>query len=196
MAALINISHLDFAYGDQLVLKHIDLPVEQGTTLGVIGPNGGGKTTLIRLMLGLLMPTRGSIEIDGMPPDAAVRRGDLVGYLPQNPKIPSNFPISVRQVARLGLAGQNLVLPRRMVRRYELAGDGAVQVASIDRAGPAARAGLEQGDIIVGFAGQPVAGFDDLHRLLTEEKLGGPVPVVVLRRGRRLTFDIRPDESS
>jgi len=97
--------------------------------------------------------------------------------------------------ARLGLAGQNIVLPRRMVRRYELARDAAVQVASIERGGPAARAGLEQGDIIVGFAGHPVAGFDDLHRLLTEERLGGRVPVTVLRRGQRLTLDIQPDES-
>jgi S1-C subfamily serine protease len=97
--------------------------------------------------------------------------------------------------ARLGLAGQNIVLPRRMVRHHGLERDGAVQAASIERGGPASRAGLEQGDIIVGFAGQPVAGFDDLHRLLTEEKLGGRVPVTVLRRGQRLTLDIQPDES-
>ena len=97
--------------------------------------------------------------------------------------------------ARLGLAGQNIVLPRRMVRHYGLERDGAVQAASIERGGPASRAGIEQGDIIVGFAGQPVAGFDDLHRLLTEEKLGGRVPVTVLRRGRRLSLDIQPDES-
>ena len=96
--------------------------------------------------------------------------------------------------ARLGLAGQNIVLPRRMVRHHELARDAAVQVASIERDGPAARAGLEQGDIIVEFAGQPVAGFDDLHRLLTEEKLGERVPVAVLRRGRRLILEIHPEE--
>ena len=52
-----------------------------------------------------------------------------------------------------------------------------MQVASIERGGPASRAGFEQGDIIVAFAGQPVAGFDDLHRLLTEEKLGERVAV-------------------
>jgi len=97
--------------------------------------------------------------------------------------------------ARLGVAGQNIVLPRRMVRRHELARDAAVQVASIERDGPAARAGLEQGDIIVEFAGQPVAGFDALHRLLTEEKLGASVPVTVVRRGRRLTLEIQPEES-
>ncbi len=97
--------------------------------------------------------------------------------------------------ARLGLAGQNIVLPRRMVRRHGLEREGALQATSIEHGGPASRAGLEQGDIIVGFAGQPVAGFDDLHRLLTEEKLGGNVPVTVLRRGQRLTLEINPEEA-
>jgi S1-C subfamily serine protease len=97
--------------------------------------------------------------------------------------------------ARLGIAGQNIVLPRRMVRHYNLERDGAVQAASIERGGPASRAGFEQGDIIVGFAGQPVAGFDDLHRLLTEEKLGESVPVRVLRRGQQLTLEIHPEEA-
>jgi S1-C subfamily serine protease len=97
--------------------------------------------------------------------------------------------------ARLGLAGQNIVLPRRMVRRYDLSHEGAVQVASIERNGPAGRAGIEQGDIIVGFDGHPVAGFDDLHRLLTEETLGGRVPLAVLRRGQRLEIHLSPEEA-
>jgi len=97
--------------------------------------------------------------------------------------------------ARLGIAGQNIVLPRRMVRHYGLEHEAAVQVASIERGGPASRAGLEQGDIIVAFAGRPVSGFDDLHRMLTEETLGERVAVDVLRRGRRLPLEIRPEES-
>jgi len=97
--------------------------------------------------------------------------------------------------ARLGIAGQNLVLPRRMVRHHGLERDGAVQAAFIERGGPAGRAGLEQGDIIIEFAGEPVAGFDDLHRLLTEEKLGARAPVTVLRRGRRITLEVEPEES-
>jgi zinc transport system ATP-binding protein len=109
---IIDISHLDFAYprASGLVLKQIDLRVEPGTTLGLIGPNGGGKTTLIRLLLGLLRPTRGSILIDGMTPTTAISRGDIVGYLPQNPRLPANFPLSVRQLACLGLAGKTGML--------------------------------------------------------------------------------------
>jgi len=98
--------------------------------------------------------------------------------------------------ARLGVAGQNIVLPRRMVRRHGLETGSAVQAAAVERGGPAARAGLEEGDIIVGFAGCPVAGFDDLHRLLTEERLGARVPVTVLRRGQRLELAIQPDENT
>src|SRR5262249_39794949 len=96
-----------FAYRDALVLKNITLRVEAGTTLGLIGPNGGGKTTLIRLLFGLIEPTNGSIRVDGVGSRDAVRPRDIVGYLPQNPILPdSRFPISARQVARIGLVGK------------------------------------------------------------------------------------------
>lgn len=97
--------------------------------------------------------------------------------------------------ARLGLAGQNVVLPRRLVRHHDLTRDEALQVMSVDREGPAGDAGIEPGDVIVAFAEHPVVGFDDLHRYLTEEKLGEMVPLTVLRRGRRLTLHVRPDEA-
>jgi zinc transport system ATP-binding protein len=110
MASLVEISDLDFCYGTQCVLRKISLVVERGTILGLIGPNGGGKTTLIRLLLGLLQPSGGSIKIAGLQPRQAIRRGDLIGYLPQNPQVPTQFPISVRQVVHLGLAGKTGML--------------------------------------------------------------------------------------
>ena len=124
---IVQISGLDFSYGPrpprdvngsgngsgpQYVLQGIDLSVARGSTLGLIGPNGGGKTTLIRLLLGLLQPTAGNILIDGLSPSRAVRRGDVIGYLPQNPAAPAQFPISVRQVVRLGLTGKTGVFHR------------------------------------------------------------------------------------
>jgi len=106
MPPAIEINQLDFTYASQPTLRQIDLTVERGTTLGLVGPNGGGKTTLIRLLLGLLRPGAGSIRIGGLPPPEAVRRGNIIGYLPQNPPAPGLFPLSVREVVRLGLAGK------------------------------------------------------------------------------------------
>src|SRR5437868_4336760 len=118
MEPLIDISHLDFAYGEQLALKQIDLRVAPRSTLGLIGPNGAGKSTLIKLLLGLLQATRGLITIDGLAPKDAIARGDIVGYLPQNPMLATNVPISVRQVVRLGLAGKTGMF--RSYRRDDL----------------------------------------------------------------------------
>ncbi|HEV8605042.1 MAG TPA: ATP-binding cassette domain-containing protein [Tepidisphaeraceae bacterium] len=110
MAAIVEIEHLDFAYGEQLVLKQITLPIEEGSTLGIIGPNGGGKSTLLKLLLNQHRPTRGVIQIAGLTPAQAVARGDVLGYLPQNHPVNESFPISVRQVARMGLAGKTGLL--------------------------------------------------------------------------------------
>ena len=110
VSALIDIRDLDFAYGREPALCGITLPVEAGTTLGLIGPNGGGKTTLVKLLLGLLRPQRGSIEIFGLPPRKAVARGDLIGYLPQKPKLAAKFPLDVRRLVTLGLAGKTGLL--------------------------------------------------------------------------------------
>ncbi len=118
VGTIIEIEHLDFAYGDQLVLKQITLPIDEGSTLGVIGPNGGGKSTLLKLLLNQHRPTRGTIRIAGLNPARAVARGDVLGYLPQNHPVNETFPISVRQVARLGLAGKTGML--RPYRKEDL----------------------------------------------------------------------------
>lgn len=117
----IEIEQLDFAYGGQPALENICLSVARGTTLGLIGPNGGGKTTLIRLLLGLLRPAKGTIQIGGLPPDQAVRRGDVIGYLPQNPQAPGTLPLTARQVVRLGLAGKTGLLRRHAPDDLEFA---------------------------------------------------------------------------
>lgn len=103
---MIDISGVDFAYRRQPVLQSIDLRIDPGSTVGVVGPNGGGKTTLIKLILGLLEPTRGMIRVDGLRPRDAVRRGDVIGYLPQQIPTPQRFPLNVRQLVTLGLAGK------------------------------------------------------------------------------------------
>ena len=93
----------------------------------------------------------------------------------------------------IGLAGQNVPLHRRVVRYHELTVETGVFVVSLEPDGPAARAGIRDGDLIVGFAGKPISGIDDLHRLLTEEQADVPAEVVVIRNQRQKeTLTVRP----
>jgi S1-C subfamily serine protease len=94
----------------------------------------------------------------------------------------------------LGFAGANVPLARRIVRHHDLPADRAVRVESLERGGPAARAGLETGDLIVAFDGKPVGGIDDLHRLLTADRIGRPATASVLRRARRLELAVTAAE--
>lgn len=100
-SALLSVENVDFAYSQRLVLKHIDLSLPAGRSVGLVGPNGGGKTTLIRLLVGLLRPTRGTITVSGMDVGAAARAGDVFGYLPQKCEVNAQMPLSCRQLLLL-----------------------------------------------------------------------------------------------
>ncbi len=95
----------------------------------------------------------------------------------------------------IGLGGQSVPLLRRVVRFYRLPAESGILVVSIEEKGPAQKAGLSEGDIIIAFNSQPVAGIDDLQRLLTEERVGVKTPVTVLRRAEKLNLTIIPEES-
>jgi S1-C subfamily serine protease len=95
----------------------------------------------------------------------------------------------------IGLGGQNVPLLRRVVRFYHLPVESGILVVSIEENSPAQRAGLSEGDIIVGFDGQPIAGIDDLHRLLTEERVGVKTILTILRHTEKLSLTIFPEES-
>jgi S1-C subfamily serine protease len=94
----------------------------------------------------------------------------------------------------LGLAGANLPLARRLARHFELDNARAVRVESLEKGGPASRAGVESGDLIVRFAEQPVNGIDDLHRLLTGERIGAESRLTVVRRAQKLELRVTPSE--
>ncbi len=94
----------------------------------------------------------------------------------------------------IGLGGQNIQLPRRVVRFHGLPLETGVMIEAIEPDSPAMRAGLRKGDIIVGFGGTPVPGIDELHRILTEEKVGVTYPMVALRGVEKLHLNIVPDE--
>jgi S1-C subfamily serine protease len=95
----------------------------------------------------------------------------------------------------IGLAGQTVPIPRAVARDNQLAVTSGVFVASIEPGSPAARGGLKDGDVVIAFAGTPVTGIDDLHRLLTEERIGESTAVSILRSARRRHITVVPDES-
>ncbi|HYE65940.1 MAG TPA: PDZ domain-containing protein, partial [Pyrinomonadaceae bacterium] len=86
-------------------------------------------------------------------------------------------------------------LPRRFVRYYNLPFESAVMVVSFEPDSPARRAGLQEGDLIIEFDRQTVAGIDDLHKLLTDERINRAVPVTVIRRTEMIRLSVVPQES-
>ena len=96
---IIETQSLCFSYNGHPVIQDVNLKIQTGDFMAMIGPNGGGKTTLLKLMLGLLKAESGSIRIFGKPPKEAVSR---IGYVPQNIHINQNFPISSSDVVLMG----------------------------------------------------------------------------------------------
>lgn len=99
---VIELSDINFSYNGEPILKGISFAIEKGEYAGVIGPNGGGKTTLLRIILGLLLPNTGSLKLFGND-IAAFRDWSKIGYLPQRAAhIDGRFPITTYEVVSQG----------------------------------------------------------------------------------------------
>ena len=98
-----------FSYGAAPVLDHVSLTVHEGDFLGIVGPNGGGKTTLLRLMLGLLKPSPGTVTLFGGQPE---RTRHLAGYVPQFSLTDHTFPVTVEDVVAMGTMNARSLFPR------------------------------------------------------------------------------------
>ncbi len=94
----------------------------------------------------------------------------------------------------IGVGGQNVPIQRRVVRYYDLGVESGVLVLHVEKGSPAEQGGLSKGDVVIGFDGAPVAGIDDLHRLLTADRLRKNATLDVLRGADRLTLPITPAE--
>ncbi|SFV69439.1 Zinc ABC transporter, ATP-binding protein ZnuC [hydrothermal vent metagenome] len=101
--SVVQIRDLTFAYEKEIVLEHINLDVEEKDFLAIIGPNGGGKSTLLKLILGVNKIQDGSIKVFGESPQKALSR---IGYVPQNTNINTDFPIKVIEVVLMGHVGE------------------------------------------------------------------------------------------
>jgi len=101
-----SVSDVCFSYGDAEVLHNVSFTIPRRAMVAVIGPNGGGKSTLLHLLLGALRPKYGTIEVLGLPPAAARRR---VGFVPQQIRFDPGFPISVIEAVMLGRAAAHFL---------------------------------------------------------------------------------------
>ena len=107
MTTLIKLENVSFSYGGATVLQDIDLSIEKGEFIGLVGPNAGGKSTLLKLILGLFKPSRGRVSLFEKSPTAGRTR---IGYCPQYTQFSRNYPITVEEVVLLGRLGKTRVL--------------------------------------------------------------------------------------
>ena len=144
------------------------------------GPLVSSKGEVIGVNTAVIMPAQGICFATSIDTAKVV-----VGQLLRHGRVRRGY---------IGVAGQNTPLPRRMVRHFDLPVESGVRVTSVEPGSPAQSAGLEDGDVIVAWDGKPVAGIDDLHRLLTEQYLGHSAELTLLRRTQKLVRPIKPVE--
>ncbi len=126
MSYAVEVSDLTFAYEREPILERINFRMETSDFMAIIGPNGGGKSTFLKLLVGLLSPKQGTIKIFGEPPQKI--RG-ILGYVPQNTHINIEFPIRVLDVVLMGyhegkrpLFGYNELEKKRATEALEKVG--------------------------------------------------------------------------
>lgn len=133
MNSMIHVENLSVRYGANLALSDVSLDIAQGEYLGIIGPNGGGKTTLLKAILGLVPISAGSVSVCGKP---AGKVGTLAGYVPQFSAMEKDFPVLVREVVLTG----RLTRKNPLFHRYD-ASDRAAAASALKEVGIADLAG-------------------------------------------------------
>jgi zinc transport system ATP-binding protein len=99
----LELNNVTFSYGAEIAVRSVTFSIDRGDFLGIIGPNGGGKSTLLRLTLGMLKPQSGSVKLLGDDPD---KTRIAAGYVPQETSSNKGFPISVLDAVRMGLTAR------------------------------------------------------------------------------------------
>ncbi len=188
-ALLVSVRNVSFSYGHESVLKDVSLEIYTKDYLAIIGPNGGGKTTLLKLILGLLKPDAGQITWPGLPAP------HQIGYVPQFASFEREFPLSVWDVVLMGRMGGHLRWQRVSDRDQDLTTDilhqlgldalsskpvGQLSGGQLQRV-MIARALVCNPDIL--FLDEPIASIDTgsrfrLSSMLTE--LNKNIPIVVV----------------
>ncbi len=138
-ATVIELIDLEFSYNGRIILQDVNLTIDQLASTCIVGPNGGGKSTLIKLMLGLLEPNKGRVRLLGDKP--TVTRS-LVGYVPQYAQYDPLFPVTAMDVALMGRLGSR---PGRYVKADYEAAHAALAEIEMDSYAQASFAELSGG---------------------------------------------------
>jgi ABC-type Mn2+/Zn2+ transport system ATPase subunit len=170
-APAVCLRNVSVGYGDQPALQDVDLEVATGSLLAIFGPNGGGKTTLLKLIAGILRPWTGRIEVLGAVPGAAARR---IAYVPQAELVDWSFPVTVWNVAMMGR------YPRLGPFRQPGRADREAVAAALERVGMLDSARTQIGALSGGqrrraFLARAIAADAELY-LLDEPVTGVDVP--------------------
>lgn len=136
--AIVEMRGVSFSYGTMPVLENIDMTIYANDFLGIIGPNGGGKTTTLKLILGLVRPSSGTVTVFGKTPEEGRRS---IGYIPQFLEFDRDFPVTVLDVVLMGRLGA-----RGLFRRYS-GDDVAIAAESLERVGMADSRNRRVGDL-------------------------------------------------
>ena len=145
------------------------------------GPLVNSRGEVIGVNTAVILPAQGLCF--ATPVDTA---RFVAGYLIRDGKIRRGY---------IGIAGQNIDLPRRLVRYHQLTNQSGVLVISVEAGSPATTARLEEGDVIVALNDRAIATIDDLHRMLTTDKIGVTSTLTILRRSQKLNVEIVPQDS-
>lgn len=174
---MIEVRDVCFSYGTQEVLHNVSFAVAPRSLVAVVGPNGGGKTTLLKLVLGALAPRYGTVRVLGETPERARAR---LGYVPQSIPFDPRFPVSVREVVLMGRVGKSRLgtygRDDREAARQALA---RVRLAGFERRAFAELSGGERQRVMIAQAlsggsellllDEPVANIDPEHASLMYE---------------------------
>ncbi len=102
---IIELERVCFSYNTEEVIKDVSLEIHKGDYVGIVGPNGGGKTTLLKLMLGILKPHDGAVKLFGTTIQS-FKDWSKIGYVPQRTYIEMNFPVTVEELVAMGRYGK------------------------------------------------------------------------------------------
>ena len=145
------------------------------------GPLVNSRGDVIGVNTAIILPAQGICFA------IAINTAKLVaGHLIKDGKISRGY---------VGIAGHNVVLPRRMVRFYRLSKESAVRIAGIEAGSPAEQAGIREGDVMIEFGGAAIAGIDDLQRVLTSDRIGARIPITLIRGTEKVSAEIVPAEA-